>query len=183
MAVLLLSSAASIPVFSQKRMTPDVKASVIAAFNNQCLTDKFPKKRLRTEIRHALYKLKDEPSHPESDGKYAVPYDLNGDGVSEYFVQLKDTGIGDNVYWGVFSTKPVRFLGIIFAEHVYLRQRVATWAAVTISSHISSSDSNISTYSYRDGIYQKVAGDYEVSANRKDEPKFVGNVRYLCERQ
>ncbi len=157
------------------------QAKIVAAFNSQCATGNFPKKHLRGLIKRATLRLKDEVSHPE-DGKSAVAYDLDGDGQKEYFVWLKDTGIGDNVYWGVFALKPARFLGIVFAEHIYLRRRVNGWAALTVSSHLSSSDSFITTYGFRNGKYIKVAGGYETSANRNDEPKFVGEVPYLCER-
>jgi|GEM_PF-1755144 len=183
--VSLVALVLAFSVFSlthaQNRNVRDTQAKVVAAFNSQCTTDNFPKKQLRRAIERATLQLKDEISHPE-DGKFAVAYDLNGDGQKEYFVRLKDTGIGDNVYWGVFALKPSRFLGIIFAEHIYLRRRVDDWAALTVSSHLSSSDSFITTYGFRNGNYVKVAGGYETSANRNDEPKFVGKVPYLCER-
>jgi len=166
---------------SQNRDVRNTQAKVVAAFNSQCATNHFPKKQLRGLIKRATLQLKDVNAHFE-DGKFAVAYDLDGNGQKEYFVWLKDTGIGDNVYWGVFALKPARFLGIIFAEHIYLRRRVDGWAALTVSSHLSSSDSFVTTYGFRNGKYVKVAGGYETSANRNDEPKFVGKVPYLCER-
>lgn len=119
-----------------------------------------------------MQQLKDEPPHPDIDGKNAVAYDLNGDGKNEYFVVLKDKGIGDNVYFGVFTIKPVRFLGIIFAENIYLRRRVNGWMAFTVASHLTASDSYVETYAYRNGKYVRVAGGYEVSAYRNDSPSF-----------
>ena len=167
---------------AQNRNVRDAQAKVVAAFSSQCVTTNFPKKQLRGVIRIAMQQLKDEFSRPESDGKFAVAYDLDGDGQKEYFVWLKDTGTGDNVFWGVFALKPARFLGVIFAEHIYLRRRVNDWAALTVSSHLSSSDSFVTTYGFRNGKYVKVAGGYETSANRNDAPKFVSKVPYLCER-
>jgi hypothetical protein len=180
--VLLLAFGGLSFTHAQTRNVRDSQAKVVAAFNSQCATDSFPKKQLRGAIKLAMRQLKDEVSHTESDGKFAVAYDLDGDGQKEYFVWLKDTGIGDNVYWGIFALKPARFLGVIFAEHIYLRRRVNGWAALTVSSHLSSSDSFVTTYGFRNGKYVKVAGGYETSANRNDEPKFVGKVFYLCER-
>ncbi len=179
-ALFLVCGACSL-TFAQKRKLQDTTAKVVAAFNSQCATTNFPRKQLKNAIKRATLQIKDEISHPE-DGKVAVAYDLNGDGRNEYFVWLKDTGIGDNVYWGVFASNPTRFLGVIFAEHIYIRRRVNGWSALTISSHLSSSDSLITTYAYRNGKYVKAVGGYEVSANRNDEPKFVGKVPYLCER-
>ena len=112
---------------AQTRNVRDSQAKVVAAFNSQCATENFPRRQLSRVIERATLELKDEISHPE-DGKFAVAYDLDGDGQKEYFVWLKDTGIGDNVYWGVFALKPARFLGIIFAEHIFLRRRVNGWA-------------------------------------------------------
>ncbi|MDQ6787062.1 MAG: hypothetical protein M3033_09670 [Acidobacteriota bacterium] len=164
---------------AQNRNVRDTQAKVVAAFNSQCATNNFPKKQLRGEIKRAMQELKDQFSRPETDGKYAVAYDLNGDGQKEYFVWLKDTGIGDNVFWGVFALKPTRFLGVIFAEHIFLRCRVNGWAALTAASHLSSSDSFVTTYAFRNGKYVKAAGGYEVSANRNDEPSFFSKTPYL----
>ncbi|MCU1438921.1 MAG: hypothetical protein JWP66_2008 [Naasia sp.] len=182
-ALLLLFGTVSL-ADAQNGNARDWKAKVVAAFGSQCATDIFPKQQLRGSIKQARFQLKDAVSHPE-DGKFAVAYDLNGDGHKEYFVWLKDTGIGDNVYWGVFALKPARFLGVIFAEHIFIRRRVDGWAALTASSHLSSSDSLVITYGFRNGKYVKVAGGYEVSANRNDEPNFFEKTSslYLCERQ
>lgn len=143
------------------------------------------KKQLRGVIKSAIRQLKVKTPHRDTDGKYAVAYDLDGDGNKEYFVMLKDTGIGDNVFWGVFRVKSARFLGVIFAEHIFLRERVKGWAALTASSHLSSSDSLVTTYAYRNGKYIQAAGGYEINANRNDHPKFMErtSVLYLCERK
>jgi hypothetical protein len=167
----LLAFGVSSSAIAQTRNGRDTQAKVIAAFNSRCATDNFPKKQLRREIKRATLQLKNTISHPE-DGKFAIAYDLDGDGQKEYFVWLKDTGIGDNVYWGVFALKPARFLGVIFAEHIYLRRRVNGWTALTAASHLSSSDSFVTTFAFRNGKYVKAAGGYEVSANRNDSPSF-----------
>lgn len=116
------------------------------------------------------------------NGERAVAYDLDGDGVKEYFVLLRTMAIGDNCIWGIFALKPARFLGFIFAEHIYLRRRVQGWAALTVSELMSVSDSYYTTFAYRNGKYVRAAGGYETSAYRSDEPKFVVKVPYLCQR-
>lgn len=171
-AALLLSFGTISSVSAQNLKARDWQADVIAAFDPQCATEHFPKHRLRGQIERASRQLKEAYPHREWDGKFAVAYDLDGDGRKEYFVWLKDTGIGDNVVWGVFALRPTRFLGAVFAERIYLRRRVSGWAALTASSHLSVSDSNITTYGYRGGKYAKVAGDYQVSADRDDAPLF-----------
>lgn len=184
-ASLLLAFGTASLATAQNRNVRDWQSKVVAAFGSQCATQKFPRKQLRGAVKRAMRQLKYEVSHDDTDGKYAVAYDLNGDGQKEYFVWLKDTGIGDNVYWGVFALKPARFLGVIFAEHIYLRRRVNGWAALTASSHLSSSDSLVTTYGFRNGKYIRVAGGYEVSADRNDSPSFFYKTSslYLCERQ
>ena len=159
----------------------DAKSSVVAAFNHQCATDRFPRRDLQKLIRTAI---QNAPNSYRTDGKHAVGYDLNADGTKEYFIVLGDVGIGDNVLWGIFSLRPRRFLGYVFGENIYIRKRAGGWSAFTISQHLSASDSFITTYGLRSEKYVRVAGGYEVSAMRNDSPKFSSRTSdlFLCER-
>jgi len=158
----------------------DASAKVVTVFNIRCAESDFPRRQLAGSIRNALKELKIAASHPTTDTKHAVGIDLNGDGRKEYFVMLKDIGIGDNVLWGIFAVNPARFLGTVFAENIYVRKRVDQWAALTTSEHLSVSNSLITTYGFRRGKYSRVAGGYEIGANRGDEPKFAGSTPRLC---
>ena len=178
---LTLIFAAPFAARAQSRAERDARAKVVAGFNFQCATTRFPKRQLQGVISQAMRRVKDEGAW--GSGERAVAYDLNGDGRDEYFVLLRTMATGDNGLWGVFSLKPARFLGIIPAEHIYPRRRVDGWAALTASWHESVSDSSITTYALRSGSYVRVAGGYEVSAYRNDEPKFAGRTAWLCERK
>lgn len=168
--------------FAQKQKTSDTKSKVIAAFNYQCATENFPKRTLERVIGEAMQKVKDKGAW--GNGERAVSFDLNDDGRKEYFVLLRTMATGDNALWGVFSLKPNRFLGLISAEHIYLRKRVKGWSALTVSWHESSSESVIANYAFRNGKYVQVTDGYKVSVEKNNYPKFIERTSdlYLCER-
>jgi len=70
---------------AQNQNGRDWQAKVVAAFGSQCATENFPKKQLRSTIKRAMWQLKDVYSRPESDGKFSVAYDLDGDGQIRIF--------------------------------------------------------------------------------------------------
>jgi hypothetical protein len=54
----------------------------------------------------------------------AFTYDLNGDGRPEYIVPLQCGAVG-NCNWGIFTGGPLRLVGNIPAEYLYIRRRTS----------------------------------------------------------
>lgn len=167
---------------SAQNRRPTNATNVVAAFGFECQTTQFPRTKLPKAIRAAVAQVTNEGS--SGNGERAVGYDLDGDGVKEYFVALRDMGIGDNYVWGIFAVKPVKFLGIIRAEHIYILKRRGKWPALTAHWHESVSDSYISTLSFRNGRYRRNRGGYLASVYKKNEPEYSKRTTelYLCDR-
>jgi hypothetical protein len=136
---------------------------------------------LETAIQRAILTL---PERGYTDGKRAVGYDLDGDGIKEYFVSLQDMGIGDNYFWGIFSVKPLKFLGVIPAEHIYIAKRRSGFPTLISNWHKSVSEFSVSSFSFRRGRYRRDRGEYLASVYLKNEPKYSARTTdlYLCSR-
>src|SRR5260221_7812175 len=90
------------------------KPRVVKSFNIYCtLRSAYPKSSIHNLVRADMRRLEKERAIIEEFR--AFPFDLNGDGVSEYFVPL-ECGSAENCTWGIYSVKPVRRLGVIQAR-------------------------------------------------------------------
>jgi len=85
----------------------------------------------------------------------AFAADLNGDITPEYFVPLSCGGTGDCT-WGVFYARPLKFLGLIQADRIYIRKRSGSWSAVTGELSFSVAESDVATYLMKRGRYRQV---------------------------
>lgn len=112
-------------------------------------------------------------------GDRAYGYDLNGDGTAEYFVPLY-CGATGNCFWAILSRNPSRLLGVVSGESIYVHRRIARWSRISISSHLTVSDSGIDTLSVRRGRYRKFGRGTETSAYRNDFPRSLLKVEPLC---
>lgn len=72
---------------SAQNRRPTNATNVVAAFGFECQTTQFPRTKLRKAIRAAVAQVNNEGS--SGNGERAVGYDLDGDGVKEYFVALR----------------------------------------------------------------------------------------------
>jgi hypothetical protein len=162
-----------------KHLLPkDARARVKARIDFECTSKAaFAKAGLKKTVSYIL-------RHSERWGivwaNLAFPYDLNGDSIAEYFVPLQCAPIG-NCDWGVFAACPVRLLGLIKGESLSPRKQVeGIWSAITTSTHISASESMLTTSCFRYGKYQKCSSDYLVSAYQHNEPAWYGPLDPAC---
>ena len=113
----------------------------------------------------------------------AFAFDLNGDGRPEYIVPLQCSAVG-NCDWGVFTVGPVRLIGTIPGEYLYIRKRTGRWAAITTSGHISVSESELRSYTVRGRRYAEAGSRFTEKA---EVPlprawRFLETVRPTCSR-
>jgi hypothetical protein len=160
---------------SQSRQYLRVRERPLVRFAFECAEPSlYPKAELDTFVRPLL---------PQNSvavwGERAYAYDLNGDGRKEYFVPL-NCGATGNCRWGVFALKPVRLLGIIFAENIYIHRRLNRWSRLTATEHENASTSIINTYGFRRGRYRRFGVAYEASASEDNFPCSLLTVEPLC---
>ena len=87
-------------------------------------------------------------------GDRAVALDLNGDQKREYFVPL-DCGAVGNCNWGVFAVRPLRKLGVINAEYIYVDSGRARWPELVTYGHLSAVEGTLTKYQMRRGRYRQ----------------------------
>lgn len=138
--------------------------------------EQYPKAKLDRIVRPLL--PGDWP--PQSTyGDRAYVFDLNGDGVNEYFVPLY-CGATGNCFWAIIGTGPTRVLGRFSGESVFVHKRIGRWARLSIASHENVSYSGISTYSFRKGRYRSFGKYIVTSAYEHDFPRTLLTVEPLC---
>ena len=113
-------------------------------------------------------------------------FDLNGDRIEEHFVPL-ECGATGNCQWGVFSVRPVRFIGLIPAERLLVRRRIGRWSTITATSHVSVSESDVASYALVRGRYRRQTPIRRYSAwvakdgsSRHNFPRDLLKVRPTC---
>lgn len=153
----LIITSSSITLAQTKR-EPETRAKVITWVDWDCLTLKYPKRRLNRLVRTEM----ENWEGPGVWGDRAFAYDLNGDRNLEYFIPLR-CGATGNCGWGVFALAPARLIGVLFAENIYIRKRVGRWSALTAYIQVSASDGLITNYVFRNDKYVKLPVDYQVS--------------------
>jgi len=138
--------------FAQSR----AKARVVKSFNIYCtLRSKYPKAKIHDLVRADMKRLEKERAIFEEFR--AFPFDLNGDGVREYFVPL-ECGSAENCTWGIYSVNPVRRLGVIQARGIYVRQGIGRWSSLTTFSNSGCEIGYVESLVIRRGKYTRVSG-------------------------
>ncbi len=175
--ILLIVTTCLITPLSVRAQTRSKSASgrVEALVNNECPIPTIP---ANAELR----KLVTQVMRHEGLGLWgdrAWPYDLNGDSRPEYLVMLDCSAVG-NCNWGVFAVRPVRFLGIISGKDLIFRKRSGPWAALTTYGHVTASEGVLTTFCFRRGRYVKCGRESEVSASKKNLPKFLSQKPINC---
>ncbi len=131
------------------------KARVVKSFNIYCtLRSAYPRSSIHNLVRADMKRLEKERAIIEEFR--AFPFDLNGDGVSEYFVPL-ECGSAENCTWGIYSVKPVRRLGVIQARGIYVRKRIGRWSALTTFSNSGCETGFVERIVNRRGRYLRVS--------------------------
>ena len=131
------------------------KSRVMKSFNIYCtLRSAYPKSSIHNLVRADMKRLEKERAIIEEFR--AFPFDLNGDGVSEYFVPL-ECGSAENCTWGIYSVKPVRRLGVIQARGIYVRKRIGRWSALTTFSNSGCDTGFVEQIVHRRGKYVRAS--------------------------
>ena len=146
-------------ITGQNRRSLATRTPVVFWVDWDCLNNNYPKARLNRAIR----KVMEQNGGPGHWGDRAMAYDLNGDRVAEYFVPLVCGAVG-NCSWGIFSSKPLKVLGVVNAEDIYVHKRLGKWATLTTYIHDNASEGYLTNYSFRGGHYRRRGGNRNVSA-------------------
>jgi len=100
-------------------------------------------------------------------GDRAMAFDLNGDRKSEYFVPL-DCGATGNCIWGLFAVEPVRLLGIIKGQYIFVHRRIGRWPEVITYAHFSAVEGSLTTYRFGKRGYVPFGAGYPINHGNFD---------------
>ena len=95
-------------------------------------------------------------------GDRAFAFDLNGDQKLEYFVPLDCGGTG-NCYWGVYALNPVRELGLINGEYIYVHRRTGRWPQVVSYGHVTAMEGSLTTYRFNNAHHYAQRSRYAIN--------------------
>jgi hypothetical protein len=156
----------------------EIKARPLVQLGFECTKKSlYPGKQLNRLVRSLI----NETGTPSVFGERAFAFDLNGDKANEYFVPFECGAIGFNCQWGIFALRPARLLGLVGGEYVYIHKRVGRWSQLTVTRHITSSDSEISKSRFLNSRYRRFGKAYETSAYRDDFPRSLLTVDPICD--
>lgn len=154
--VLLLALDSS--AFSQNGHWREIKGKPLLRFDWNCASPSvYPKLKL---ARHVAVALKNEDA-AEGIPDRAFAFDLNRDRRPEYFVPLVCGAVG-NCTWGVYALAPVRFLGTVNGEFIYVHKRPGRWPGIITYGHLSAAEGVLDTYVFRKGRYCRTGKEYPV---------------------
>jgi hypothetical protein len=164
----------------------EIKGMPLVKFDWNCATPSvYPKAKLSRLVEV----VQKEVDAPERSPDRAFAFDLNNDGRPEYFVPLA-CGATGNCDWGVFALRPIRFLGTVNGEYIYVHKRTGHWPGVITYGHLSAAEGSLYTYLFRKGRYTLVGKGYPIGpvnstleiqgvAGRK-MPRFLNKARSAC---
>lgn len=174
---------------AQSRRWRDVRGRALVKFDWNCASPSaYPKAKLGGVLRSLLRRK--YADRPDAEGDRAFAFDLNGDRRPEYFVPLVCGAVG-NCDWGVFALNPVKLLGIINGQFVFVHARAGRWPDVITYGHMNAAEGALGTYGFRRGRYTDLGDSYAIGREDMDSefqqgalhsmPKFLERARAGCE--
>jgi hypothetical protein len=156
--------------YTQKTVKSQIPEKILVSFEFSCAKRRNCPTALKGAVDAAFRKLPGRGV--KSWGDRAFPYDLDGDGKAEYFVPL-DCGATGNCWWGIFQEEPVRFLGMVNAQYIYVHQRTSDWSNVTTYSRGGSREGFVNIYEFINGRYIRKSWYESFSRDLFHAPDFL----------
>lgn len=188
LVVLVLTIGIDLQTQAQANRWRELEHARLVQFDWNCSSPKtYPSAKLNAVVKRVM--KREDFEGFGSYGDRAFAFDLNGDKKPEYFVPL-DCGATGNCAWGVFATTPVRELGLIHAEYIYLRRGLGRWPDLATYTHLSAMEGSVMTYRFRGRGYREFGPWYAI--NNTDYaldiqggmghklPKFLANASPAC---
>ena len=127
-----------------------LRATSFTKFDWNCAsTSTYPRATLARVIERAPRTEKYSEDPPDR----AFPFDLNGDGKSEYFVPLWCGAVG-NCTWAVVALSPTRLLGKVNGQYIFVHRQAKRWPTIFTYGHLSAMEGSLDTYVFGRGQYR-----------------------------
>ena len=177
---MVLAAGSFLPAVAQNRNWRSIENKPLVKFNWGCSsTETFPS-ALKAMVRTTMQRNDFEGFGTWGDRAFV--FDLGGDRKPEYFVPL-DCGATGNCTWGIFSTRPNRFLGLLSAQYIYVHERKGRYPDLITYIHMSAAEGTLKTYRFRGKQYAWLGDKYETTTGippGNDLPAFLRRARAGC---
>jgi hypothetical protein len=170
---------------AQGRKWRDVMGTSLVQFDWNCASPlKYPSAKLNRIVKA---KMKEEDFvGAGSWGDRAFVFDLDGDRKTEYFVPL-DCGATGNCTWGVFALSPMKFMGLLGGQFIYVQRVKGRYPTIITYTHMSAAEGILATYNFRKGRYVWLGDEYPTDARGgifgNKVPEFLNRARAACEKR
>jgi hypothetical protein len=110
----------------------------------------------------------------------AYKFDLNGDGNPEYLVVLGYASIFTIYDWGIFTSNPVRLIGIISGDVLYLNKSRNGWTKIHSLYHASAGYLDLIDYCFKRGQYRACSKLKAIGNDEDNLPQYLNKVPNNC---
>jgi hypothetical protein len=176
----------SLPAYAQNKHWREIERKPLIKFDWNCASPSaYPKLKYG---RHVETALRSEDSAGEMPDR-AFAFDLNDDGRPEYFIPLVCGAVG-NCTWGVFAQGPIRFLGTVNGQYIFVYKRAGGWPGIITYGHLSAMEGVLDTYTFKKGQYRLSGKGYPIGPEDRTleiqnipgrkMPKFLDKARRAC---
>ena len=164
--VILIAAGPCLLTNAQSRTWSRLQRRRLIKFDWGCATPSvYPSAKLNRIVK--LVMKRNEFSGLGTWGDRAFRFDLNADQRPEYFVPLDCGGTG-NCVWGVFAVNPVRELGLITGQDLYVYRLKGQWPEVITYSHLSAVEGSLTTYRFRKQHYSETGARFPLNLGNSD---------------
>ena len=151
--IFVLLIAIGLSVNAQTREWRELQRQRLVKFSWGCSTaSAYPSAKLNRIVKRTM--KREEFDGFGTWGDRAFAFDLNGDRRLEYFVPL-DCGATGNCYWGVYTLNPVRELGVINGQYLYVHRRTGQWPNILTYGHVTAAEGTLNTYRFSNHYVQR----------------------------
>ncbi|MBI1761865.1 MAG: hypothetical protein HYR56_10555 [Acidobacteria bacterium] len=134
-------------------------------------------KQLRRMVAKTIQPVRHKPG---TLADRAYKFDLNGDGSPEYLVVL-GYGSAFTIYdWGIFTSKPVRLIGILSGDTLYLKKPRNGYTRIHSLVHASASYFDFQDYCFKRGSYRACTKLKAIENDEDNLPRYIFNTRGNC---
>jgi hypothetical protein len=174
LCALLVAVAWQMNAFAQVSEWSELRGKQLAKFDDDCTeTRVYSDAKLDTLVKTTLKRLGRDTYDPRNDAQpsRAFRFDLDGDNSPEYFVPIT-CGATGNCNFGIFATKPDRFLGIVNGERVYVHTQKGGWPVLITYGNLNAFEGELDTWVFSKGRYFDSKKPYYIG-----DPKRTDNTR------
>ncbi len=169
LAFILFLVCASVCVETQAKesQAKNLRSRFQVAVNFECPLSHLPNnRRLLRELEKLVSKAQNWPPGLPGSG---FKFDLNGDLKPEYLVFLGSGFLFSQ--WAIYTIAPVRFLGVITAQTIYLNSATGRWPRIHVLVRSSAAYLSFMDYCFRRGKYGECS-KLRFIRDEKDIPKY-----------